>query len=65
MPSVTVVKESKNYLIIKLPKKIAVGLGYSREKKITEKDVLALSREAIKMHRENRLPVLRSLRNFR
>lgn len=65
MTSITVVKESRNYVVIKLPRKIADDLGIGSGKNLTEKDLLTLSKDAIKLRRRGRLPALKSLRDFR
>lgn len=63
MISVSILKEAKDYVIIKMPKKLADNFGF--KKHLTEGDVLRVAKEAAKFARKNSLPVLRSLRDLK
>ena len=63
MTNVSILKEAKDYVIVKMPKKLADNLGL--KKHLTEEDILRVSKEATKFARKNTLPILRSLRDLR
>ncbi len=63
MTNVSILKEAKGYVVVKMPKKLADNLGF--KKHLTEEDILLVSKEATKFARKNALPILRSLRDLR
>ncbi|MDP3727012.1 MAG: hypothetical protein Q8R35_00015 [bacterium] len=63
MATITIIKETKDYVVLRVPKKLMVpGI---EEKRIAERKLLALSREAVKLYRRGKLPLLHSLRDLR
>jgi len=63
MINVSILKEARDYVVVKMPKKLANNLGF--KKHLSEEDILQLSKEAIGLAREKKLPVLRSLRDLK
>ncbi|MDO8584687.1 MAG: hypothetical protein Q7R85_01020 [bacterium] len=63
MISISILKESKDYVVVKMPRKMADDLGFKRH--LTEDDILRISKEAVRLARKGVLPTLRSLRDLR
>lgn len=63
MTNVSILKEAKDYVVVKMPKKMASHLGF--KKHLTAEDLARISKEATKLARQNKLPILRSLRDLR
>lgn len=63
MTNVSILKEARDYVVVKMPKKMAVNLGF--KKHLSENDILHISKESTKLARLGKLPILRSLRDLR
>lgn len=63
MGNVSIIKEAKDYVVVKMPKSLATGLGF--KKHLSKEDILRVTKEATKLARKNKLPILRSLRDLR
>ena len=63
MTNVSILKEAKDYVVVKMPKKLADNLGF--KKHLNEEDILRISKEATRFARKGALPILRSLRDLR
>lgn len=63
MATIAIIKETRDYVLLRIPRKLIVPT--TKEKKIAEGKLLALSREAVKLYRRDKLPLLRSLRDLR
>jgi hypothetical protein len=64
MTTIAVLKETKSYFVLRVPRKLIIRAGVEG-KKFEEQKLLALSREAVKLHRQGKLPILHSLRDLR
>ena len=63
MINISIVKEAKDYMVIKMPKKLAINLGF--KKHLLEEDIAHIVKEATRLARQKKLPILRSLCDFR
>lgn len=63
MTNVSILKEARDYVVVKMPKKLADNLGF--KKHLTENDIMRISKESAKLARIGKLPILRSLRDLR
>lgn len=62
MTTVSILKEAKDYVVVKMPRKLADDLGF--KKHLSVDDVVKISKEATRLARRGALPVLRSLRDI-